>query len=168
DRVAALERLGDRLHEGVDGLTRVALGQVRLLRDLLDEILLRQSLPPDRGLAWTDLGEHPNNGVGYRSTMRVCGVFPQLGGGQERLQPHRRAGELVRASLLPVDDADGVRDPQARLAERLDRRADGAARRDDVLDEADELARLERPLEPVRGAVALGLPADDHERKAAR
>src|SRR5581483_3108909 len=55
DRVAALQRLGDGLHEGVDGLTGVALGQVRLLRDLLDEILLRQSLPPDRGLPWSDL-----------------------------------------------------------------------------------------------------------------
>src|SRR3954469_16191334 len=42
DRIAALQRLGDGLHEGIHGLAGVTSRKAALLRDLLDEILLGQ------------------------------------------------------------------------------------------------------------------------------
>src|SRR5262249_43497039 len=44
DRVPALQRLRYGLHEGVDGLSCIACREAALRRDLLDELLLRQSL----------------------------------------------------------------------------------------------------------------------------
>src|SRR5581483_5783458 len=164
DRVAALQRLGHGLHEGVDGLARVAVRQAALRRDLVDEILLRQSLPPRWGRRLLETSsKEANNGVGYRLTMRFCGNFPQVRGGQERPEADGGAGEGVRPSLLPVDDADGVRDPQPGRPQGLDGLERGPARGDHVLHEADELARLEGALDPVRRAVLLRPPADDHE-----
>src|SRR2546430_1533889 len=102
-------------------------------------------------MGWT-LEKHPNNDVGYRSTMRLvphpavppvrlwaqllggalCGPFPEVRGSEERLEPDGGACERVDSALLAVDDADRVRDPQAGLAERLHRRDRGPARGDDV------------------------------------
>src|SRR5581483_6099503 len=93
DRVAALQRLGHGLHEGVDGLARVAVRQAALRRDLVDEILLRQSLPPRWGRRLLETSsKEANNGVGYRLTMRFCGNFPQVRGGQERPEADGGAG----------------------------------------------------------------------------
>ena len=58
-------------------------------------------------------------------------------------------GERVGPTLLPVDDADRVPDDEAGGPQRLDGAEQRAAARDDVLDQADALALLERPLDPV-------------------
>src|SRR5262249_44746739 len=111
------------------------------------------------------LANKANNAVGYRSTMRLCGNFPQFRGLEEGPQADGGPGERVDASLLAVDDADGGRDPQADLAERIDGLDRSAAGGDHVLDEADAVAVLEGPLDPVRSAVVLGPASDDHERQ---
>src|SRR5438552_9403916 len=111
------------------------------------------------------LAKKANNGVGYRSTMRFCGTFPQLGAGEEGAQPNGGARERVHAPLLAVDDANRVGDTHSGLAKGLNGLDRGAARGDDVLDEADAVAVLVGALDPVRGAVLLGLVANDYERQ---
>src|SRR5207237_1357533 len=101
------------------------------------------------------LAKKANNGVGYRSTMRFCGTFPQLGAGEEGAQPNGGARERVHAPLLAVDDANRVGDTHSGLAKGLDGLDRGAARGDDVLDEADAVAVLVVALEP--GGVADGV-----------
>ena len=81
----------------------------------------------------------------------------------ERGEAHPEPGERVRATLLPVDDAHRMPDDEAGCANGLHRVTKGAARRDDVLDEAHELTWLVRPLEAVPGAVSLGFIAHDDE-----
>src|SRR5689334_11467286 len=100
--------------------------------------------------------------------MRGCGTFAELRGPVQRLEPDRRARERVDPALLAVDDADRVADLEAGGPEGLDRRQRGAAGGDDVLDEARDLPRPVLALDPVRGAVALRLLPDDHERQPAR
>ena len=112
------------------------------------------------------LAKKANNGVGYRSTMRFCGTFPQLGAGEEGAQPNGGARERVHAPLLAVDDANRVGDTHSGLAKGLDGLDRGAAGGDDVLDQADALAARVDALELVRRAVALGGLADDQEREA--
>src|SRR6516165_703438 len=111
--------------------------------------------------------ENANKVVGYRSTMRICGGFgglEQLGGGEKRAQADGVTRERVGPSLLPIDHADGRSHLQAGLPESRDGLERGPAGGDDVLDQADELARLEHSLDPVRRAVLLGLRAHDQER----
>src|SRR5579859_7340678 len=84
--------------------------------------------------------------------------------GEERPHPHRETRESVDSALLPVDHADGVSALQAGLAQRLDSLRCRASGGDDVLDQADAIALLERPFEAVVGAVALAGLADDQER----
>src|SRR5579862_5814604 len=99
------------------------------------------------------LRENPNNGIGYRSTMRARAGFPDLGGPQKRSEPDGGASERVGSSFLTVDDANDRRYDESRLPQHLDRLESGAAGGDDVLDHADALAGLEQPLDPVAGAV---------------
>src|SRR3954449_7970673 len=103
--------------------------------------------------------------------MRFCGGFShlqELGRTKERPQADGVAGERVHSALLAVDDADRRSALQTGLAQRLDGLDGGAAGGDDVLDQADLLARLEDALEPLAGSVALLLLADDQERQAGR
>ena len=64
------------------------------------------------------LGEDANKVVGYRSTMRICGGFEDLGDLEERPQAHRMAREGVVTALLAVDHADRRLHAEAHLAER--------------------------------------------------
>ena len=66
------------------------------------------------------------------------------------MQPHSEAREGVHTALLAVDDADRRPALETRLAQRSDGLGGRSARRDDVLDQADALAGLERALDPVR------------------
>ena len=45
--------------------------------------------------------------------MRSAAGRADVGGEQERPEPHGGPGERIGAALLPVDDADRVRDPHA-------------------------------------------------------
>src|SRR5688500_3316952 len=99
--------------------------------------------------------------------MRFCGGFrrfDELCCPKQRNQPGRAAGESVGSTLLAVDNADDRPALQTGLPERPESRRGGAAGGDDVLDQADELTRLERPFEPVARPVVLRLLADDDER----
>src|SRR5205823_4278833 len=98
--------------------------------------------------------------------MRVCSTLSgseNLRGRKQRPQPDGVPRELVDAALLAVDNAHGGAADETRLAERLDRRDESAARGHDVLHDAHLVARLELPLEPLGGAVALRLLADEEE-----
>src|SRR5262249_8797092 len=81
---------------------------------------------------------------------------------------HAEARERVGAALLPVDDADGVADDEALRADRRHRLRECAARGDDVLEKAHQLAVLEGALDPFGRAVFLGLTADDDEGQPVR
>ncbi len=74
--------------------------------------------------------------------------------------------EGVDAALLAVDDAHRGGAFEPCVAQRLDRREGGSARRHDVLHEADALPGLEDPLEPFVRPVTLRFLADDEERQA--
>jgi hypothetical protein len=111
------------------------------------------------------LAKKANNGIGYRSTMRFCGTFPQLRAGEEGAQADGGPCERVDTSLFAVDHANSVGDTQSGLAKRFDGLDRGSARGDDVLDEADAIAVVEGALDPVCGAVLLSPAADDHERE---
>src|SRR5262249_42073953 len=96
-------------------------------------------------------------------------LFPaceQLPGAKERTKSDRVARERVCSALLAVDDAHRGRHDEPRMTQRLDRLEQRAPGGDDVLDEADALAVLVRPLEPVAGAVLLRLLAHDEKRQA--
>src|SRR5581483_4058801 len=88
--VAALQRLRDGLHEGIDRLAGVTSREPALLGDLLDEVLLRQrTFLLRRGLEKRP-SDQANSGAGYRSTMRICGGLgglEELRGPKERPQP---------------------------------------------------------------------------------
>src|SRR5579862_134301 len=104
-----------------------------------------------------------------RSTMRFCGAFrlrQKLSCPEDGPKTHRTPGQGVRAALFAVDDTDRRLHPEAGIAQGLDRVEERAAGGDDVLDEAHELALLERAFQPVAGAVLLRLLADDEERQA--
>ena len=84
--------------------------------------------------------------------MRVFGGLSgrnEISCREERPQADAQTGERVHSSLLPIDHADGIPDDETGLAERRDRLGQRAARGDHVLDQADELARLEQALDPV-------------------
>src|SRR5580692_722896 len=113
------------------------------------------------------LRRNPNNGIGYRSTMRGRGVVPDLRGMEERTEADGGARERIGAAFVAVDDANHGRYDQSGLPEHLDGLERGAAGGDDVLDQADALSWLEDSLDPVAGAVLLDGAADDHERQLA-
>src|SRR5215468_1446741 len=99
-------------------------------------------------------GENANKVVGYRSTMRICGGFggpEQLGSGEERAQAYGVTRERVGPSLLSIDHADGRSHLEAGLPESGHGLERGPSGGHDVLDQADELARLEDALDAVRG-----------------
>ena len=84
--------------------------------------------------------------------MRFCGSFVRLedlAAGEEGVQTHRAARELVHSTLLPIDHADGRAALQARLTERVDGGQRGPSGRDHVLDEAHHEPDS-RPVTPVR------------------
>src|SRR5258707_11133009 len=98
--------------------------------------------------------------------MRLCCAFRRLEQfpcPEERPKTHREPGESVRPTLLAIDDADRRPALEPCLAERVDSLDRSSARGDDVLDEADALARFEDALEPVAGSVALRLLPHDQE-----
>src|SRR5215472_17394634 len=104
--------------------------------------------------------ENANKVVGYRSTMRICGGFggpEELGGGEERSQADGVTRERVSPSLLPIDHADSRSHLEAGLPEGGHGLKRCSAGGHDILHQADQLARLEDPLDPVRGTVLLGL-----------
>src|SRR5213078_3970271 len=104
-----------------------------------------------------------------RSTMRFFGTFRTLRdfrGPKEGSEANGLPRERVRASLLPVDDADGGAAFEAGGADRLDRLEQRAAGGDDVLDQAHTLTLVPVPLDPALAAVALRLLADDQEGDA--
>src|SRR5207248_8516682 len=105
------------------------------------------------------------------STMRVCSAFyriPYFRGRKQGPQSHRVAGELVDATLFPVDHTHRSSAHESDLAQRLDRRDQRPAGRDHVLDDADLLAGLELALDPLRRPVTLRLLADEEEREPRR
>src|SRR6185503_8787147 len=106
------------------------------------------------------------NPRGFGSTMRVHPLLPlreQIARPVERGEPHADPRKGVCAPLLAVDDAHRVADDEPGCANGFHRLAEGAARRDHVLDEAHELTRLVRPLDAVPGGVFLGFTAHDDE-----
>src|SRR4051794_18673246 len=166
-RVAGLQRLRDRFEESVDGLARVTCREPALLGDLVDELLLGQRIESSCvGLLGFRPWKNPNNAAGYRSTMRICGDFEQVGRPEERAQAHRVAREFVDAALFAVDHTDRVGYTQSGISEGLDRCERGPAGGDDVLDQADALALLEDALELLRRPVLLRGLADDQERQS--
>ncbi len=84
------------------------------------------------------------------------------------MEPHSEARERVHTALFAVDDADRRSALETRLAQGSDGLRESSSGRDDVLDQADAVTGFERPLDPVRRPVLLGLVADDHERKPRR
>jgi len=76
------------------------------------------------------------------------------------------ARQSVRSTLLPVDDAHRRAHDKTRLSSGVDRLEQRAAGRDDVLDEAHGLARLERPFYAVCRPVLLRRVADHEERES--
>ena len=100
--------------------------------------------------------------------MRFCGGFlrrQQLSCPKKGHKTGSAARQSVRSTLLAIEHAD--RDPalQTGFADGIEGLDDGSARGDDVLHEADALARLEHAFEPVRGPVLLRRLADDQERE---
>src|SRR5688572_8439807 len=103
--------------------------------------------------------------------MRVCGTFTtrqEFSSPIERPQTHAETGESVGPALLAIDHADRISDLETGLTQRADRLEKRTSGGDDVLDQTDELARLERPLDAVGRAVLLRLPAHDHEGEPPR
>ena len=127
--------------------------------------------PPCRLVSDRDPPPEP---IAHTDSAQPCGFIAALSRRKqvartvERGEPHAEPGEGVRATLLPVDDAHRVADDETGCANGLHRLAEGAARRDDVLDEAHELARLVRPFDAVPGAVFLGFTAHDDEGQPGR
>src|SRR4051794_41917055 len=94
--------------------------------------------------------------------MRVYGTFScfrEVGNSKQRHEPHAKPGQGVASAFLAVDHADSMTDGQVGIAQRLDRTGRSPARGDDVLDEADELARLGDALEAGGGGGAPSGPA---------
>src|SRR5581483_5805113 len=119
DRVAGLQRLGDGLHEGVDGLAGVAGREAALRRDLVDEVLLRQSLPPGWDAGGSDVPKKANNGVGYRSTKPFSPAQGRIS--EPRKRACRRTAARARASAPPssrstTQTAFDTRSPSPRRA----------------------------------------------------
>src|SRR4029450_6163720 len=92
----------------------------------------------------------------------------QLLGAKERAKTPAEARERVGAALLAIDHTDRVPDDQTLLAKGGHRLAESPSGRDDGLDEAHELAGLERALDAFGRAVFLGLTADDDEWQIGR
>src|SRR5689334_3591261 len=103
--------------------------------------------------------------------MRFCGGFHRfqnVAGPENRNEADALVAEGLGSALLAIDDADGRADDETGRTKRLHRLHERAARRDHVLDEADEIALFVRAFEPVRRAVLLRRLPHDHEREAAR
>src|SRR4051794_4656221 len=101
--------------------------------------------------------------------MRLSRSFLLLQQGScpiERAEAHPLARESVRPALLAVDNAYRRTHDETGLTGSADRLEEGATGRDDVLDEAHGLARLERPLDAVGRPVLLRRVTDHEERKA--
>src|SRR2546421_9448207 len=84
---------------------------------------------------------------------------------EQRPHSHRETRESVDSALLPVDHADRISALQTGLAQRLDGLGGSAPGGDDVLDQTDTIAILERALETVVCAVALAGLSDDQKRE---
>src|SRR6266511_3975448 len=100
--------------------------------------------------------------------MRLCETLAPLDNlcrTKQGMQAHAEAREGVDTALLPVDDTDGRAALQASLAHGSDGIGSRAARRDDVLDQDDELPRGVRALDPVGRTVGLRLAPHDQERQ---
>src|SRR4029453_12527244 len=107
----------------------------------------------------------------FRSTMRFLRPFfggQQIGRAEERPKADPVPGKLIDSALLAIDDADGGPALQAGFAKCSDRSERRSTRRYDVLDEANPLAGLEHPFEPVTGPVALRFLPYDQKRQARR
>ncbi len=103
--------------------------------------------------------------------MRFCGGFlgrKPLSCPKKGHETGSAARESVGSALLAIDHADCDPALETGLAKGVERLDGGSAGRDDVLDEADPLARLVRAFEAVRRPVLLRLLADDQERKPRR
>ena len=101
--------------------------------------------------------------------MRFCGGFRSrkpLSCSKQGHETGSTARQGVGSALLAIHHADCDSALEAGFAKRIERLDGGSARGNDVLDEADALARLVRTLEAVRSPVVLRLLADDQERNA--
>jgi hypothetical protein len=101
--------------------------------------------------------------------MRFCGGFlrsKQLSCPKKGHKTGSATRESVHSALLAIDHADRDLALETGLAKRLESLDGGPAGRDDILDEADALARFVDPFQAVRGPVLLRLVADDQERHA--
>jgi hypothetical protein len=98
--------------------------------------------------------------------LRAFSGLQDVSRAEKRVEADPRPGERVLAALLAIDDADGSVALEPGRPQGVDGVSGRAARRDDVLDEADPLAREELALELPLRAVALGLFPHDQERKA--
>src|SRR5688572_8478679 len=101
--------------------------------------------------------------------MRFCGGFlgrKPLSCPKKGHETGSTARQSVGSALLAIDHADRDSALQAGLAKGVERLDGGSARGDDVLDEADSLARLVGSFEAVCRPVVLRLLADDQERQA--
>ena len=103
--------------------------------------------------------------------MQFCGGFAQFqefARTKERPESHAETRESVGAAFLSIDDADRIADNEALTSESRHRLGQSTARRDDVLEQADEITLLEGTLDPFGRAVFLGLTADDDEGQIGR
>src|SRR5205814_2485138 len=159
---ARLERVGDGLQERVDRFARVARRELAPSSHLRDELLLGHVpllLSRSVARAGTTL-------PGWELRLNdAIAVREQLAGAEDRPQPDGLPCERVGAALLAVDDAHRCVHDEAHGTQGFDRIEQGAARRDDVFDEADALALVVRALDALASAVLLRLLADDHERQ---
>ena len=92
--------------------------------------------------------------------MRFCGTFCGIldfERAKNRAQPHRVAGQSIGSALLTVHDADRRAHRQGGFAERGDGVEERSSGGDDILYEANALSFLVDPLQPIGGAVLLGI-----------
>src|SRR5262245_44661097 len=102
------------------------------------------------------------------STIRFCGGFlglEQVSCPEKRPQTDGMARESVGSAFLPIDHTDCGTDYQSGLPDGCDRLEERPTGGDDVLDEADALARFERAFDAVRRPVVLGRVPDHEERQ---
>src|SRR6266480_1514859 len=98
--------------------------------------------------------------------MRFCGIFDggeEVRGAEQRVKTDAVASKRIDATLLSIDDTDRCPSRQAGRSKGINRLEERPARRDNVLDDADDLAWLVGAFDAVRSPVLLGSLAHDHE-----
>src|SRR5262245_354495 len=99
DLAAALEGVGDRVQECIDGLGRVSARKACLRGDLVYELLFRQV--PLLLSTGSDTGKNPNSGIGLAQPCGFAGVFSAARTSVARKIGRRRTPLRARASAPP-------------------------------------------------------------------